>query len=121
MKRPTSGNYNSYQHGYQPPVFYAADQTKTLEDTTKTFYQADETAGHVLHTLQGQRQQISSAHNNAKSMKDMTDETKRELENLKKKYRERKQKLYVWIGTLAIVDVLLLLRIFQCHGNFYCF
>ena len=123
MKRPTSSanTYNSYQHGYQPPVFYAADQTKTLEDTTKTFYQADETAGHVLNSLQAQRQQISHAHTNANGMRETTDAAKRELEELRRKYREKKQRLYMWIAGLAFVDMMLFFRILQCHGNFYCF
>jgi hypothetical protein len=115
MKRPTSsgggGTYNSYQHGsntsnnninnsnsnnYQPPVFYAADQTQTLAETTTTFYQADETAGHVLSTLQAQRQQIGNAHDQAKRMKDATDAAQRELELLHRKYRAKNGCTFGW-------------------------
>jgi hypothetical protein len=133
MKRPTttssSGLYNSYQHGgntnnasshYQPPVFYAADQTQTLQDTTKTMFQADETAGAVLDGLQRQRQQIIGARDNATTLKEATDAARRELELLRQKYRAKKQKLYIWIVALGILDVLLFVRIVQCRGNFFC-
>jgi hypothetical protein len=143
MKRPTSSSggggsgthYNSYQHGsnpsnnpnnnsnsnnYQPPVFYAADQTKTLAETTTTFYQADETAGHVLSTLQSQRQQIGNAHDQAKRMKDATDAVKNELELLRNKYRAKKQRLYLWMVALGLLDALLLIRLLQCRGSFFC-
>jgi hypothetical protein len=136
MKRPSTSNpssgnkgqssssYPSYQHqgsgGYQPPVFYAEDQTKTLQDTTKTFYQADETAGHVLDQMQAQRQQIAGASDNVWQMRAATEQARREMEELRQKYRRKKQRLYLWIGALAITDFLLFLRILQCHGNFYC-
>jgi hypothetical protein len=127
-----TSNLNSYQHGttasglgsmmsgYQPPIFYAADQTRVLEDTTKAFYQADESANQVLSQLSGQRQQIVGAHDNVYRMRDATDKAKREMEELRSKYRQKKQKLYMWIAGLAFVDILLFLRMLQCHGNFYC-
>jgi chromosome segregation ATPase len=133
MKRPTS-HYSSYQHGinsnasnsnssnnnYQPPVFYAADQTQTLTDTTQAFHQADETAGHVLSSLQHQRHQIANAHDSAQSVKRATEHAKKELETLRMKYRERKLKLYMAISVLAILDTVLFVRIVQCRGNFFC-
>ena len=140
MKRPSTSNpssgsggsannYNSYQQGgasatttgYQPPVFYAADQTKTLEDTTKTYYQADETAAHVLNQMTAQRQQILGAHDNVFEMRNTAAQAKRELEELRQKYRQKKLRLYLWIAGLSIVDLLLFIRMVQCHGNFYCF
>lgn len=90
MKRSSSGNnnnnnktgnrYQSYQSGgttsmmpgYQPPIHYASDQTKSLEDSKKTFYQADENAGNVLHTMTAQRQQLESAHDNVWEMRQAT-------------------------------------------------
>ena len=140
MKRPNTSNasaggatnYSSYQQqgppnimatgiGYQPPVFYAADQTKTLEDTTKTYYQAEDTANQVLQQMTAQRQQILGAHGNVNELRITAEKTKRELEALRVKYRQKKQKLYMWIAGLSIVDLLLFIRILQCHGNFYCF
>lgn len=127
MKRPNSSNPNSlnklptsYQQGYRPAVHYAADQTRQMEDTTQAYYQADETAARILGTMQGQRTQITNAHEDVRVMKDTTDQAKRELMELQKKYKARKQKLYVTIGILGVTDLLLLLRIFQCRGNFYC-
>jgi hypothetical protein len=147
MKRPTisqnnsnpssalggMSTFNSYQKGgtqaatpsgnagYQPPVFYASSQTDVLRDTTKTFYQADETAGKVLDQLTMQRQQITGAHDNVWIMRQTTEKAKRELEELRQKYRQKKHRLYMWIAILSIADILLFFRILQCHGNFYCF
>lgn len=123
MKRNNSNNtknYNTYQSGYRPPVHYANDQTKSLEDTTKTFYQADDTAGRVLDQMTAQRQQLEGAHTNVWEMRQATEKAKREIQELQTKYRERKQRLYVWIFVLGLTDLLLLLRIFQCRGNFFC-
>ena len=105
---------------YQPPVHYAADQTKTLEDTTKAYYQADETAANVLQKMTNQRQQIEGAHNNVWEMRQATEKAKRELMELQQKYRLKKQRLYVTIFLLGLTDLLLFFRIVQCHGNFFC-
>lgn len=111
----------SYQHGgYRPPIHYAADQTKTLEDSTQAYYQADETAARVLNQMTAQRQQIQGANNSVWGMREATEKAKREMTELHKKYREKKQRLYVTIALLGLTDLLLLLRIFQCHGNFFC-
>lgn len=76
---PTGGNSNpfsaassSYQHGgtYRPPIHYAADQTKVMQDTTQTYYQADETAARVLHQMTAQRQQIEGANNSVWGMRE---------------------------------------------------
>jgi hypothetical protein len=148
MKRSSSGNnsnnaggppgttpdtgghrYPSYQQGgaaatlfggYQPPVHYASDQTKTLEDATKTFYEADETAGNVLQKMTAQRQQISLASGNVWEMRTATEAAKREIQALQKKYREKKRRLYVTIALLSVTDLLLFFRILQCRGNFFC-
>lgn len=132
MKRPGSnpstGNsrpFPSYQSagttpGYQPPVHYAADQTAVLEDTAKTYYQADETAGNVLAKMTAQRQQLTSAADNVWEMRHATDTAKRELQELQQKYRQKKQRLYMMIAGLAITDLLLFFRILQCRGNFFC-
>lgn len=118
----TSGGHRffSYQQGYQPPVHYAADQTRTMEDTTKTFHEADAQATQVLQHMRGQRQQIQGAHNDVYEMRQATEKAKRELEALQKKYREKKQRLYVMIAILSLVDTLLFFRILQCGGNFFC-
>lgn len=125
MKRGMSKDKSklfSYQSGaaYQPPVHFAADQTKSLENTTQTFYQTDETAARILDQMQGQRGQIKNAHGNVSDMRNATDKAKREMKELQQKYREKKQRLYAWIVILGFADILCLFRLFQCHGNFYC-
>ena len=45
-------------------MHFAADQTNTLQDTTKAYYQADETAQNILNQMEQQRQQIVGGHNN---------------------------------------------------------
>lgn len=130
MKRPNTSNpssgnnnYSSYQQGanqYQPSVHYAADQTSVLEDTTKAYYQADESAAAVLQSMTSQKQQLNSASNNVWDMRQTTEKAKRELEALHTKYRAKKQRLYVTIALLALTDTLLFFRILQCRGNFFC-
>jgi hypothetical protein len=121
-KQMTSTPYSSYQQGgsYQPPVHYAADQTKSLQDTTTTFYQADETAAKILEQMQAQRGQIQNAQGDVQVTREATDKAKREMIELQYKYREKKQRLYLMIGLLSLTDFLLFCRILQCHGNFYC-
>ena len=128
---PVSGNvvFNSYQKGnpghtttagYQPPLFYATDQTSILQDTTRTFYETDETAHKVLHTLVSQRQQLQQTDATIHEMHSTTQQVSKEIELLKKKYRQKKRQLYIYIAALSVVDILLFLRMIQCHGNFYC-
>jgi hypothetical protein len=106
--------------GYQPPVHYASDQTKTLEDATKTLYQTDETAGSVLQKMTAQRQQIGSASDNVWEMRQATEAAKREILMLQQKYRQKKRNLYALIALLSVTDLLLFFRILQCKGNFFC-
>jgi len=106
--------------GYQPPIHYASDQTKTLEDSTKVYYQADETAGNVLQKMTAQRQQLEGAHDNVWEMRQATEAAKRELKALQQKYRQKKQRLYIVISLLSITDLLLFLRLLQCRGSFFC-
>jgi hypothetical protein len=106
--------------GYQPPVHYASDQTKTLEDAAKTFYEADETAGNVLQKMTAQRHQIHSASDNVWEMRGATESAKREIQALQQKYREKKRRLYVMIAVLSVTDLLLFFRLLQCRGGFFC-
>jgi hypothetical protein len=125
MKRastPSSGNSPKAQHytSYQQGVYYAADQTKTLEDSNKAYYQADETANKVLQQMTTQRQQVEGAHDDVWVMRQATEQAKRELQELQAKTRQKKNRLYGWIALLAVTDFLLFLRILHCRGNFYC-
>jgi molecular chaperone GrpE (heat shock protein) len=131
---PVSGNvlFNSYQKGnpshsttvtsggYQPPIFYAKDQTTILEDTTRAYYETDETANKVLNTLLSQRQQLQNTDTTIHNMHSTTQQVSKEIELLRKKYKQKKQQLYMYIAALSIIDILLFLRMIQCHGNFYC-
>jgi hypothetical protein len=133
MKRPiasnpssgnnNNNNYRSYQQGgnqYQPPVHYASDQTAVLEDTSKAYYQADETAAAVLQSMTAQKQQIKSGSDNVWEMRQATEKAKRELQLLHSKYQQKKQRLYLTIAILALTDMFCFFRILQCRGNFFC-
>ena len=145
---PVSGNvlFNSYQKGnpnmtttttstalgdgqqqhqqqqqYQPPtVFYAQDQTSILHDTTRTYYETDDTANKVLHTLVSQRQQLQNTDTTIHHMHSTTQQVSKEIDVLKQKYIQKKRQLYIYIVGLTLLDVLLFVRMIQCHGNFYC-
>lgn len=122
MKRSGTPNKGTeYYTSYQQGSYYASEQTKTLEDSAKTYHEAEDTANRVLQQMNTQRQQIGNAHDNVWEMRQATEQAKRELIELQKKYQHKKRRLYVWIAVLALTDFLLLLRIIQCHGNFYCF
>lgn len=136
---PVSGNviFNSYQKGnpshatttttnmasgtgYQPPLFYAKDQTTVLEDATRTYYETDDTANRVLNTLLSQRQQLQNTDTTIHNMHSTTQQVSKEIELLRTKYIQKKRHLYMYIAALSVIDILLFLRMIQCHGNFYC-
>jgi hypothetical protein len=110
----------SYQAGYQPPVHYASDQTQTLEDAAKTYYQTDETAGNVLNKMTQQRSQLQSAHGSVWEMRQATAAAKRQIEELLRKNRQKKQRLYIMIAAVGLADLLLFFRMIQCRGGFFC-
>jgi hypothetical protein len=114
-----SNRFISYQQSYSAKAL-AEDQTKTLQDTVATHYQAAETANAVLNQLHGQRQQLQGANEDVWQTRQLTEETKRELYALQAKYREKKNKLKVIIVLLGLVDFLMLLRLIRCRGSFFC-
>ena len=118
-----SNRYSSYQQNgsYVPPAQqYAEKQTNNVSDTVKTQYEAENTANAVLQQLNAQRQQLQGANEDVWDMRNATEETKRELRDLREKYRARKRKLYVYIAILGAVDLLLFLRLLRCGGSFFC-
>jgi hypothetical protein len=129
--RTSNSVYHSYQKptgmgfsagaSYQPPVYYANDQTRILEETTKSYYNAEDTAGNVLQQMTQQRQQVVNSHDKVWDMRRATEQAKREIEELSAKYHAKKRRLYLYIGALSLLDLLLFIRIIHCHGNFYCF
>jgi hypothetical protein len=131
MSSNNSSAYPSYQKStgvglssgtsYQAPIYYANDQTRILEETTKSYYNAEDTAGNVLQQMTQQRQQVVNAHDKVWDMRQATEIAKREIEELQGKYHAKKRRLYLYIGALSIIDILLFIRLIHCHGNFYCF
>ena len=118
-----NNRFNSYQQSgsYIPPgQSYADQQTGVLSDAVKTQYQAESTANAVLNQLSGQRQQLQGANDDVWEMRQATEETKRELRELRAKYIAKKRKLYMIIAALALVDTLLFVRIITCRGSFFC-
>jgi hypothetical protein len=118
-----NNRFNSYQQSgsYVPPgKTFADQQTNVLSDTVKTQYHAEETANAVLNTLHGQRQQLQGANDDVWDMRQATEQTKRELRDLRAKYRQRKMRLYMWIALLGTLDFLLFWRLLRCRGSFFC-
>ena len=117
--------YGSYQKGgsaYTPPVqgrTFAEQQTNVLADTVTTQYDTEGTAANVLNQMHTQRQQLQGARNDVFGMQEATAEAKKELAEMQVRNRKRKHRLYVTIAVLSVVDLLLLLRIMQCHGTFF--
>ena len=126
-KSPSSdglnNRFNSYQQSgsYVPPgTTFAEQQTNVISDTVKTQYQAEQTANAVLSQLHAQRQQLQGANDDVWDMRQATEQTKRELRDLQAKYREKKNKLRIMIGLLAMIDFLVFLRLLRCRGSFFC-
>lgn len=120
----------SYQRGgpdgnnnYQAPQFtgtYADQQTQVVEDTMRNQIQAETSAGNVMASMQAQKNQLENARDDVWGMRVCTAQAKRELAELQSKARKKKKRLYVFIGILGSLDFLLLMRIFQCGGSFFC-
>ncbi|KAL3823746.1 hypothetical protein ACHAXA_004839 [Cyclostephanos tholiformis] len=130
-----SGNSNgSYQRGpessgtsshfnYQPPQLtgaYAEQQTQIVEDAMRTHVQAETTANTVMATLHAQRQQLQNANDDTWQMRTNVASAQQELRELQQKAFHKKQRLYIVIGILGLVDTMLFLRIVQCGGSFFC-
>jgi hypothetical protein len=130
-----SGNSNgSYQRGpesagasshfnYHPPQLtgaYADQQTQVVEDAMRTHVQAETTANTVMATLHAQRQQLQNANDDTWQMRTNVANAQRELKELQQKAFQKKQRLYIVIGVLGLVDTILFLRIVQCGGGFFC-
>lgn len=132
-----SGNSNgSYQRGpesaagggsshfsYQPPQLtgaYAEQQTQVVEDAMRTHVQAETTANTVLATLHAQRQQLQNANDDTWQMRTNVANAQREIRELQQKAFQKKQRLYIVIGILGLVDTMLFFRIVQCGGSFFC-
>ena len=123
MSAPGSGGlnnrFNSYQNSHSGKTI-AEQQTRTLQDTVATQYQAEETANAVLNQLHGQRQQIQGANDDVWQTRQLTEETKTELCALQAKYREKKNRLKFIIALLTLLDCLMFFRLLSCRGSFFC-
>mmetsp|Transcript_24170 Transcript_24170/g.52130 ORF Transcript_24170/g.52130 Transcript_24170/m.52130 type:complete len:174 (-) Transcript_24170:170-691(-) len=124
-----SGGYNSNNNSnnnsnYQAPQLatgaYADQQTHVVQDTMRTHVQAETTANTVLASLHAQRQQLQNANDDTWQMRTNVANAQRELKELKQKAFMKKQRLYMIIGLLAVVDLTLFFRIVQCGGSFFC-
>mmetsp|Transcript_7211 Transcript_7211/g.19550 ORF Transcript_7211/g.19550 Transcript_7211/m.19550 type:complete len:127 (-) Transcript_7211:463-843(-) len=124
MSAPNSdglnNRFNSYQNGSPPGQTFADQQTGVLSDTVKTHYQAEASANAVMTQLATQRQQLQGANDNVHDMRQATEETRQNLQDLRSKYQQKKNKLYRLIAFMALLDLALFVRILQCHGSFIC-
>mmetsp|Transcript_25934 Transcript_25934/g.38314 ORF Transcript_25934/g.38314 Transcript_25934/m.38314 type:complete len:132 (-) Transcript_25934:255-650(-) len=119
-----NNRYNSYQQsgfGYVPPATtYAEKQTNIVENSLHIQHQAEEKAGVVLSQMHAQRHQLQGANDEAYKTRQTTEQARREMAEIKAKYRQKKMRLYALIAMLSIVDLLMLLRIIKCGGSFFC-
>jgi len=121
MRRGTDSNNGNHYSSYQTGGTISEQQNNTLQDTTTAYYQADDTANHVLERLSAQRTQLEHATGHVDGMQNATAQAQLEMRELRKKIMEKKQRLYFVIGMLTITDLFLFWRIVHCGGNFYCF
>jgi hypothetical protein len=128
----TTASSSSYQQqtnnnnfNYQPPQLvdgntYIARQTNMIEDIARTNIEVETNANNILSTLYGQRTQIQNANDNTWQMRANVVKAQRELKELQHKAFLKKQKLYIIIAVLSLVDIVLFCRIVQCGGSFFC-
>ena len=104
---------NNYKTNYQPPQLvgdtYVEQQTHMIEDIARTNIEVETNANNILSTLYGQRQQLQNANDNTWQMRTNVASAQRELKELQRKALLKKQKLYLIIAVLSLVDVVLLL------------
>lgn len=120
-----NNRYNSYQQGgsgsYVPPATtYAEKQTNVVANSLQTQHLAEEKAGAVLSQMHAQRHQLQGANDEAYKTRQVTEQARREMAEIKAKYRQKKMRLYIIIAVLSIVDFSMLLRIIRCGGSFFC-
>jgi len=123
QQRTTTTN-NNKKTNYQPPQLvgdtYVEQQTHMIEDIARTNIEVETNANNILSTLYGQRQQLQNANDNTWQMRTNVASAQRELKELQRKAFLKKQKLYLIIAVLSLVDIVLFCRIVQCGGSFFC-
>jgi hypothetical protein len=121
QQNQTNNNNNT---NYQPPQLvgntYVEQQTNMIEDIARTNIEVETNANNILSTLYGQRAQIQNANDNTWQMRANVVNAQRELKELQHKAFLKKQKLYIIIAVLSLVDIVLFCRMVQCGGSFFC-
>jgi len=119
-----NNNNNNNNNSYQPPTYsgsaYQEEQSKVVEDSLKTNYDAEGTAAAILSQMTTQRYQLQAAHDDVWEMREATEKAKKELEDMYAKSRAKKKRLHIIIAMLAITDAFLFLRLLNCGGSFIC-
>ena len=122
-KVSNANNNSAYQapsYGNRNNDSYEQQQTKVVEDSLKTNYDAEGTAAAVLSQMTTQRYQLQSAHDDVWQMREATEKAKRELADMYAKSQAKKRKLQMVIAALAITDAILFFRLLKCGGSFIC-
>lgn len=70
--------------------------------------------------MKAQRGQLKGAHDNVWEMRQAAEKAKTDISVMIKKARQRKIRLQAIAALLASVDFLLLIRLIQCGGSFFC-
>jgi len=87
---------------YIPPMVsrtYADQQTHVIEDSMKTLYEVENTAGTVQNQLFTQRQQLQGTSRNVNEMRDATERSRREIAELISKRDKKRYQLLMIVGT----------------------
>ena len=110
-----------YACDYQPPqLSYAEQQSQVVDDSMRTYIQAENAASNVLQTLQMQRQQLQKANDDTWKIRSNAIKAQQQLKELQQKVWKKKQCLYAVIAMLSCVDYILFARIVHCGGSFFC-
>ena len=78
------------------------------------------TSAAVLSQLKAQRGQLKGAHENVWEMRQAAEKAKTDISSMIKKARQKKMRLQAIATILASIDFLLLIRLIQCGGSFFC-
>lgn len=70
--------------------------------------------------MRTQRGQLEGAHENVWQMRQAAEKAKNDLQVMIRKARQKKLRLKIIAGALGFIDFVLIIRLIQCGGSFFC-
>lgn len=70
--------------------------------------------------MRTQRGQLEGAHDNVWQMRQAAEKAKNDLQVMIRKARQKKLRLKIIAGALGFIDFVLIIRLIQCGGSFFC-